>query len=69
MAHDFDLDNAEVHKGKTHGRTIVSVSMSGEEFDLLFEAAKKQKKYTSTYIREAALSAARGFPTVATRAT
>ena len=56
----WDFGNAIIRPGnKKRARAVVSVAFSAEQFDIVSGKAERLGKYLSTWIREAALRAAR----------
>lgn len=56
----WDFDNAELRQPERAGRTVVSVSMSRDEFQLVSEYAEQLRMKTSEFLRKTALSRVRG---------
>lgn len=56
----WDFDNAELRQPERAGRTVVSVSMSRDEFQLVGEYADQIGMKTSEFLRKAALARVRG---------
>ena len=52
---EWDFDSAELRRGSSEGRTVVSVSMAREDFARLSDFAEKLGMRPSEFIRRAAL--------------